>query len=245
MIARVYLPEAAAASGPLDVPPDEARWLRDVLRLRAGALVHVFDGVGGEWEGALDSVARDGVTLRRGAARAAQAEPSVRYTVVMPALKGDAADEVVRDVVMMGAAAIVPVVTDRTEIGRAALERSQRQARWQRVAVASAKQSGRAVVPSIAAPQSFDALLMAGARDSVRLLFVEPAVALPAEGLGEVTRPAAVMLATGPEGGWTEREVRAAADAGWRLVRLGGRVLRAESAPLVAMAACQAVWRDA
>lgn len=245
MIARVYLPEAAAASGPVEVPADEARWLRDVLRLRAGAAVRIFDGQGGEWDAVLASIGRDGATITRGAARTPPPEPRVRYTVVMPALKGDAADEVVRDVVMMGASAIVPVVTARTEIGRAALERGQRQARWQRVAVASAKQSGRAVVPAISAPQPFDTVMAAEPGGAVRLLFVEPAVGRAVRRLTDLTRPDAVMLATGPEGGWTDDEVRAAEAAGWILVRLGGRVLRAESAPLVAMAACQAVWPEA
>lgn len=245
MIARVYLPRTTAGPGPVDVPADEARWLRDVLRLRAGAVVRIFDGQGAEWDAVVATIGRDGVTIARGAPRVPQPEPHVRYTVVVPVLKGDATDEIVRDVVMMGAAAILPVVTARTEIGRAALDRSQRQTRWQRVAVASAKQSGRAVVPQVAVPQTFDAVAGADSGGAVRLLFVEPAVGLPVQPLGDIAAPASAVLATGPEGGWTEDEVRGAASAGWRLVRLGGRVIRAESAPLVAMAACQAVWQDA
>lgn len=244
MIARVYLPDASVSGGRATAPADETRWLRDVLRLRPGAAVRVFDGRGREWDATIAALGRDGATLELGAARTPHGEPRVRYTVVMPALKGDAADTVVRDVVMMGASAILPVVTARTEIGRVALERGRRQARWQRVAIASAKQSGRAVVPVVAEPVAFDIAAAADHRGSARLLFVEPAVGATACSVGDVPAPAAVVLATGPEGGWTGDEVQAAVDAGWRLVRLGGRVLRAETAPLVAMAACQAVWRD-
>jgi 16S rRNA (uracil1498-N3)-methyltransferase len=125
-----------------------------------------------------------------------------------------------------------------------AVRRGHRQARWERVAIASAKQSGRAVVPAIHEPVAFDALLgTEGA--GIRLLMVEPACAAAADALVSVPAPEAAWLATGPEGGWTEREVDDAGRAGWRAVRHGGRVLRADAAPLVALAACQAVWQDA
>lgn len=244
VIARVHVPDASAAVGPIAVSEDEARWLRDVLRVRSGDAVRAFDGRGQEWEAAIAAQGRRGVTLTLGAARTPQPEPLVRYTVVVPALKGDAADDVVRDAVMMGAAAIVPLVSDRTEVTLAALTRGHRQARWQRVAIASAKQCGRAVVPVIEAPIAFDALaaLDVGA---TRLLFVEPGIATSVMSVAAVPRPNAAVLASGPEGGWTDREVATAVAAGWQPVRLGSRVLRANAAPLVAMAACQAVWQDA
>jgi 16S rRNA (uracil1498-N3)-methyltransferase len=124
------------------------------------------------------------------------------------------------------------------------VRRGHRQARWERVAIASAKQSGRAVVPTIHEPVTFDALLAAEG-PGVRLLLVEPAVEVAADPPASVPVPEAAWVATGPEGGWTEREVDDALQAGWRAVRHGRRVLRADAAPLVTLAACQAIWQDA
>ena len=92
------------------------------------------------------------------------------------------------------------------------------------------------------APVAFETLLRE--TTATRLLLVEPACG-EAVAIADVAAPAAVTLAIGPEGGWAPAEVEAARAAGWIAVRLGGRILRAESAPAVAVAACQAVWRDA
>jgi 16S rRNA (uracil1498-N3)-methyltransferase len=244
VIARVYAPAARGAGETLDVPGDEAHWLRDVLRQRSGDRVRVFDGRGREYDAAIASATKARVTIELLAAAEARPEPRITYTVAVPVLKGDATDAVVRDVVMLGAGTIRPFVSVRAEVALTAVRRGHRLSRWERVAIASAKQSGRAVVPAIHEPVAFDALLGTEG-EGLRLLLVEPACAVPAVALASLPAPAAAWVATGPEGGWTEREVDDAVQAGWRTIRHGGRVLRADAAPLVALAACQAVWQDA
>ena len=91
-------------------------------------------------------------------------------TLAQAVLKGDKMDDVVRDAVMMGVAAIQPIVTARSEVTRAALERGHRRERWQRVAVSSAKQCGRAVVPAVLEPVAFSTTVYdhpAAGRDQV------------------------------------------------------------------------------
>jgi 16S rRNA (uracil1498-N3)-methyltransferase len=244
VIARVYAPAAGAAGETIDVPDDEAHWLRDVLRRRPGDRLRVFDGRGGEYAATIVAATKARVAVELLAPADPQPEPRIAYTAAVPVLKGDATDGVVRDVVMLGASAIRPFVSARAEVALTAVRRGHRQARWERVAIASVKQSGRAVVPAIHEAVAFDALLGAVGSE-LRLLLVEPAVAGAAATLADVPAPDAVWVATGPEGGWTEREVEDAVRAGWRPVRHGGRVLRADAAPLVALAACQALWRDA
>ena len=227
----------------LDVPADEAGHLVRVLRLGPGAAVRVFDGRGHEWDATLRATTKQAAVVELGAARDAAPEPRVRYTLAVAVLKGDGTDDVVRDAVMMGVQAIRPFVSARTEVRAAALERAHRRERWERVAVASAKQCGRAVLPVIHDVVDLSALL-AGDRDALRLLLVEPAVAVTAARLRDMAAPQAVSLAIGPEGGWTVEEAERAVAAGWQPLTLGARVLRAEAAPLAALAACQAVWSD-
>ncbi len=237
------MPAAAHEGDRLEVPADEAQHLVRVLRLGPGAAVRVFDGRGHEWDATLREATKQRAAVELGAARAAAPETRIRYTLVVAALKGDGTDEVVRDAVMLGVTAIRPFVSARTEVGVAALTRAHRRERWERIAVASAKQCGRAVVPVIHEVVDVTAALVADDA-AVRLLCAEPAVSAAATTLASVAAPTDVSLAIGPEGGWTSDEVAAATAAGWRVLRLGGRVLRADAAPLVALAACQAVWMD-
>ena len=99
--------------------------------------------------------------VRVDGARDAVAEPRVAVTLAQAALKGDKMDDVVRDAVMMGVAAVQPFVTTRSEVTHAALVRGRRRERWERIAVASAKQCGRATVPAILEPQSFEDVVLA------------------------------------------------------------------------------------
>jgi 16S rRNA (uracil1498-N3)-methyltransferase len=242
VIPRVFAPEACAAGDLLDVPSDEAHWLREVLRIGPGEPVRVFDGRGHEWEAAIATSAKRGVRVSLGTARSAAPETRIAYTLAMPVLKGDAADSVVRDAVMMGVVRILPFLSARSEASRAAVRRGQRRERWQRVAIASAKQCGRATVPMVDEVATFEAIIDAASMGN-RLLFVEPTLGI-GEAVADLVVPSAVLMATGPEGGWTSEEAQLAVNAGWRAARLGERVLRAEAAPLVALAACQAVWKD-
>jgi len=243
VIARVLVPSADREGERIDLPDDEAQHLVRVLRLAAGASVRVFDGRGHEWEATLREATKQRATVELGARRAAAPETRIRYTLAVAVLKGDGTDAVVRDAVMLGVAAVRPFVAARSEIGSAALARAHRRERWERIAVASAKQCGRAVVPEIHDVVDL-ATALATDRSALRLLLVEPAVTAAPGTLGALSAPAAVSLAIGPEGGWTADEVALALDAGWQPLRLGGRVLRAEAAPTVALAACQAVWAD-
>ena len=243
MRARVLARDAELAGQTITLPPDESAHVGRVLRLAAGAAVRVFDGRGREWDATIRSGGASRVTVTLGAAVTPAAESPVQYTLAAAVLKGDATDEMIRDAVMMGAARVRPFVATRSEVRLTTLARAGRASRWARIAVASAKQCGRAVVPPIDAPVAFTELI-AGTETPARLLLVEPGVSGAVAPLRSMARPAAVTLAIGPEGGWTADEIAAARAAGWTAVQLGARTLRAVSMALVALAACQAVWDD-
>ncbi len=243
MIARVLVPAASHEDERLEVPADEAQHLLRVLRLGPGAAVRVFDGRGHEWDATIRQTTKQRVEVELGTGRVSAPETRIRYTLAAAVLKGDGTDQVVRDAVMLGVTAIRPFVSARSEASVAALARGHRRERWERIAVASAKQCGRAVVPAIHEVVDVATAMMADPA-ALRLLLAEPAMAVPATTLSAIPAPTEASLAIGPEGGWTNAEVAAATSAGWRVLRLGGRVLRADAAPAVALAACQAVWMD-
>ena len=123
-------PDAERVGEVIDLPSDEAAHLT-VLRLKTGAAIRVFNGRGREFDGVVDVVSRNHVRVRiDGACEVTAAEPRVSITLAAAVLKGDKMDDVIRDTVMMGATAIQPIVTTRTEVTLAALQRGRRRERW-------------------------------------------------------------------------------------------------------------------
>ena len=115
---------------------------------------------------------------------------------------------------------------------------------WRKIAVSSAKQCGRVVVPALASPVRFDQLLT-DATVPLRIMLVEPAVRSAHESLGVLSNqppPTAVTLAIGPEGGWTKTELEAVCGRGFSFLTLGARTLRAGAAPAAAISVLQFVW---
>jgi 16S rRNA (uracil1498-N3)-methyltransferase len=246
MHSRFYTPALERGDAVAMLPIDEGRHLTRVLRLRVGAPVRVFNGRGLECDGRVAAVERDHVRIAIDGEAAAAPEPATRITLAQSVLKGDGMDGVIRDAVMLGVAAIVPLLSAHVEGDRRSRAAGLRVSRWERVAVASAKQCGRAVVPAIAAPMSLSAALSSIAADR-RLALVEPASGIPAISLAELAGgrpPAAATLFIGPEGGWAEDELRLLAGNEACAITLGRRTLRAESAGVVGLSVLHTLWGE-
>ena len=247
---RFHAPDLSSNAALVQLPEDEAQHLSRVLRLSEGDTVAVFDGKGREALARIDSVASRRVTVRILEARTPAPESAVAITLAQALLKSDKMDRVIRDAVMLGAAAIQPCVTRRTDVPRAALKTGVRRDRWDRTVLASVKQCGRAVVPPVLDTRDFTTLL-APQPGRMLVMFVEPR---GAGGAGEVAvadlsslegqPPRDAMVIIGPEGGWDEREVREADAAGVKLVTFGSRVLRADAAGAAALTVLRYIWRD-
>jgi 16S rRNA (uracil1498-N3)-methyltransferase len=228
------------------LPRDEAEHLTRVLRLGPGDEVRVFDGRGHEFLARVVGAARRDARVQLLSRVDPSAELPVAITLAQAILKGDKFDEVVRDAVMLGVAAIQPIVTKRTETTDAAAIRGARPDRWRRVALASVKQSGRATLPEIRTPLTLDSFLDEPPA-ALRLMLVEPAAAAGAEPFaalrGERT-PADASALVGPEGGWDDAECAAARARGVRLMSLGHRTLRADAVPIAALSVLSFLWDD-
>jgi 16S rRNA (uracil1498-N3)-methyltransferase len=168
-------------------------------------------------------------------------EPSVHVTLGIGLLKGDQMDAVVRDATMLGVAALIPFISDHVSVSSSA-RTAAALTRWTRIALSSAKQCGRAVVPDIAVAEPLPTLLKR-ADAAVRLIGVEPRLGV-AESMSTTLGPRAVraVVLIGPEGGWSPDELTLADRHGFRRVHLGPRTLRAETAPTVMLSALWALW---
>ena len=247
-MARFYAPQAEKTGALIALPADEAAHLTRVLRLKTGTPIRIFNGRGAEFDATVAGIARGRVQVRLDAARDAQAEPRIAVTLAQAALKGDKMDDVVRDAVMMGVAAVQPFVAARSEVNLAAVQRGRRRERWQRIAVSAAKQCGRATVPPVLEPRPFAEVADALARlilPEPALMFVEPSAASGTLTLSDLASapPREATVVIGPEGGWEPLEIERAS-AACRLVTLGARTLRADAMGVVALAALFALWKE-
>jgi 16S rRNA (uracil1498-N3)-methyltransferase len=241
---RFFAPSLDPGDETAALPREEAQHLTRVLRLGVGDTVAVFDGRGHEFLARVASAAGRDVRVQLVSRVEPAAESGVAIALAQAVLKGDKMDEIIRDAVMLGVSAIQPIVTKRTEVTVAALMKGARLDRWRRVALASVKQSRRAVVPEIRMPQTLETLLDEPA-SALRIMLVEPSASADVEPfsvLMQAPAPADVILFVGPEGGWTEPEWSAAAARGVRLMTLGPRTLRADAVPVAAISVLQFIF---
>jgi len=232
-------------AGSASLAADEAHHLIHVLRLRFGDEISVFDGSGREFRARIERVTRDGAHLLLLEEISAAPEPAVRLTLAQAVLKGDHMDDVVRDATMMGASAIEPLLTERTIVRARGLADGKAADRWRRVAIASAKQCRRAVLPIIGGGTELHEWILQDDAER-KLLLVEPAASTEACTIASLPRepPATATLLIGPEGGWSPQEIAAATGAGYVPITLGRRTLRADAVTVIAIGVLQHLWGD-
>jgi 16S rRNA (uracil1498-N3)-methyltransferase len=247
---RFYAPPEAFSSDlkSLTLQAEEARHLRDVLRLRPGDRVHVFDGAGKEFECAIQESRKDTARLQvLSEVLPARSESPLELTLAVALLKSDKFDLVVQKATELGVARVVPVITRQADIRlRDDSDATKRVLRWQRIALEASKQSGRARVPEVTNPVSFAELVrQSNAAGQQRLMFSEREgrSLLDITNTRNATQPQISAL-VGSEGGWADEEISLARDNDWEVVTLGGRTLRAETAAIAVTALLQHLYGD-
>ncbi|GAC1445977.1 MAG: 16S rRNA (uracil(1498)-N(3))-methyltransferase [Pyrinomonadaceae bacterium] len=234
---------------------DEARHLRDVLRLRTGDEAFVFDGEGREFACRVEDFKRNDSTIKLAIVKAVEPlrlESTLDLTLAIALLKGEKFDLVVQKATELGVTRIVPIISQRADVrlrdAKATLRHIER---LRRIAIEAAKQSGRARVPKISMPVELLELFETAARDIesiLRVMFSERNGRgfIETFGAADVEKPNAknVIALVGAEGGWETMEILQAQNAKWHIVTLGGRTLRAETAAIVAVTLLQHRFGD-
>jgi 16S rRNA (uracil1498-N3)-methyltransferase len=239
-VRRLFLPRARLGSAPVTLEASEAHYLTAVLRLAAGAVVEVFDGEGGAHEARLVG-GPAGVALELGPRHDAPA-PAARVHLAFALARGERCDLAVQKATEVGVARLTPFQAARSVVRLEAERALERARRWQRIAAEAARQCGRADVPVVDPPVTLGAALASAPPGFRTLLFYEAGGEPVTEA---VDRGAAGhLLVIGPEGGFTAEEVEVALAAGAHLASLGPRILRFETAAIVAAALVQHLAGD-
>jgi 16S rRNA (uracil1498-N3)-methyltransferase len=240
---RIHLPPERIDGARGMLGPEARRYLADVLRLAPGARLEVFDGKGGRYSA---EIVPGFEWVALGPREAAPAS-SVELALLVALAKGEKMDLVVQKATELGVARVLPFEAERSVVRLEPEKGEERAGRWRRIAAEAARQCGRADVPEVAPPASLGRALAALAPGTRIFVFHPPdPYAPPAPSPAGARTPAAASFAAvvGPEGGLTAAEVGACEAAGAERAGLGPRVLRAETAAIVAVALLQARHGD-
>jgi 16S rRNA (uracil1498-N3)-methyltransferase len=227
----------------LPLPRDAAQHALRVLRLKTGDLVTLFNGDGRQYPSRLVAADPRAARIHVEAAEAPAHESPLRITLIQSLARGEKMDWVIQKATELGATGILPVTSERSEVRLDGARSERRLDHWRAIAIAACEQCGRNVLPEISAPNSLEACLAAHPQAGAEARWMlHPGGTARLRNIGSAA--ADVMLAVGPEGGFSDNDLAALRQAGFDALALGPRILRTETAGLAAMAALQAVQGD-
>lgn len=240
---RLFVPSSCIAGSHAHLTGSEVRHLR-ALRLPVGTRITVFDDEGHEHDAVVRRIGSRAADLEIHSSAAIPSLQGPPITLIAGVLKGQRMDALIEKTTELGVSRIVPTLTEFT-VARPAGPDTARAQRWRRIAVSAATQSGRSEVPVVDVPMPFSDALRTTPAGALGVLLWEdePQVTLAAIH-GKCPHPSAIVLAVGPEGGFTASEVAAARSSIFQVSGLGPRTLRAETAAIAGVALCQALWGD-
>jgi 16S rRNA (uracil1498-N3)-methyltransferase len=237
---RFFLPASRIRDSHAVISESEFHHLRHVLRLQVGEDILLCDDHGTEYRATIVTLSPANAEVR--ITRLTPPPSRFCLTLVQGLLKGQRMDLVVEKATELGVRQIVPLVSQFTVAQLRADRQKDRLSRWQRIAQSAAKQSG-ARVPHVTAPQSLEEFLRSPQGDGEKILFYEKTLGGTLKHFAEA-HPilSALSIFVGAEGGFAEREVEQARQAGCHVLSLGPHLLRAETASIAAISLCQFLW---
>jgi 16S rRNA (uracil1498-N3)-methyltransferase len=219
-VRSVYLPELSVQGDRLQIGGDEHRHLA-VARAGVNETIEIFDGKGNVWNVAVDAIGKHETSVRIIESRTIPRDP-VEVIVALALIRIAAFELALEKVVEVGVSRIVPFTAERSNVAA-----GNRHERWLRILVEAAKQSKHYYIPTLDAPVDFEQTLSISAAS--KIMFAER----NGGSLKSALAGSPVLYLVGPEGGWTDREIRSARDSGFHTVSLGVSILKAETAAIV------------
>ncbi len=234
---RFFVADEAVRENKITISGDDSRHIARALRMAVGDGLVVSDMSGNEYICRLSRIRDEESECEILESRLGKSEPPLDITLLMAYPKGDKLETVIQKAVELGVSLIVPFESSRC-VKRPKADKAERQnARYSRIAEEAAKQCGRARLPRVAEPCGFSAAVKQAAEADLALFCYEAEDGLTIKGaLERCKNVKSVSVLVGCEGGFSPSEAEAARDAGLISVGLGPRILRCETAPVVALA---------
>lgn len=235
-MARFYVPEGSIEDTRVSISGKEAHHIMDVMRLKKFDKVVIFDGTGREYDGVIKDTARKSLSIEITGQRPAAHTGGLEITLIQSVPKKDKMDYIVEKATELGVADVIPVITARTIVDWDRAKRAAAAERWRKIAKEASKQCGRPDIPHIADIADFTDFLKDAAKYDLALMATLERGTVDIKDALKSSRPRKAAVAIGPEGDFTPVEVKDAQNIGFRLVSLGARVLKSDTAALAALA---------
>lgn len=236
-LSRFYI-EQPLKLGQQHMPEAVAHYMNKVLRLPIGAQVQLFDGSGFEFIGTIVNASKKQLSVLLEQRITGLACSPLEIHLGQGLSRGERMDWVVQKATELGVSSITPLWSEHCEVRLDSERAEKRRQHWQQIAISACEQCGRTKVPQILPPTPL-AHWQQQIKSELKLVLHPDAVAL-----GSHAKPSSLALLIGPEGGLSEDEVTAAQQHGFVAASFGPRVLRTETAPVVALSAAQLLWGD-
>ena len=239
-LTRSHVDMELRAGAEVVLPEDVAAHLLRVLRLQVGDACVLFNGDGHDYDARITVIGKREARAELAAARRIDNESPLRIALLQGIARGEKMDWILQKATELGVTRILPVTSERSEVKLDAQRADKRLAHWRGIVVAACEQSGRAVLPEVAPPQSL--AQAAGLREG-RGFILDPFANASLSSIRNASL-CECTIAIGPEGGWSPRDREQLVAAGYEGLKLGPRVLRTETAGIAAIAALQAACGD-
>ena len=241
-LTRVHVDSPLAAGSEVVLPDSAAAHLSRVLRLTVGDECVLFNGDGNDYAAHITAIGKREMRVAVAASREVDNESPLAITLLQGVARGEKMDLILQKATELGVTAIAPLWSQRSEVRLDEARTEKRLAHWRGVVTSACEQCGRARVPKVAAPVSLAAAMGALPGGGLRLILdPEGELALGTLTIGD---GASVVLAVGPEGGWSPADREQLRAAGFQGLKLGPRILRTETAGLAAISALQSRLGD-
>jgi 16S rRNA (uracil1498-N3)-methyltransferase len=239
-IPRIFTPQSLTTGAAIQLEESASRHLSQVLRMQEGRPLIVFNGEGGEFSASIQQINKKNVSIVLGEFTQENRESPLQLELAIGISRGERMDWVLQKATELGVTRIIPLLTERTEVKLDQDRQEKKLQHWQQIIISACEQSQRNLLPELTRPQSITDYLNYTKSEFKFVLHHRDSKSLPTTD----KTPQTVSLLIGPEGGLSETEIDLSINKGFKPLTLGPRVLRTETAPLVAMSVVQYLWGD-
>jgi len=237
---RLYLDSPLSEQQTITLSGERVNYIANVLRLKVGAQISIFNGQGGEYLATVSTISKRNATLDIGQFIANESESPISITLAQGISRGERMDFTLQKATELGVNHIIPIFSQRCSVSLKGERLEKRMQHWQGVIQSACEQSGRNTLPLLGMAQTIDTFI--NDNQCPNRVLLDPT---STKGLRSISSaPSAITILIGPEGGFSEQEREQAYAKGFQGIQLGSRVLRTETAAIAAISAIQTLWGD-
>lgn len=239
-IPRLYINQSVQSDTQIDLPQDKTHYISNVLRLRVGDPVKLFNDSDQEFNAKLLSMTKKSAVLEVETCSQINRESPLNITLGLGVSRGQHMDFSIQKAVELGVYQIVPILSEFSNVRLQESRKENKLLHWRNIIISATEQCGRTRLAKLADPLSYNDYLDKG--DLLTRLILHPGDNGSLHNITTIDNSLTLLI--GPEGGFSDGEVTKAKDAGYKVVSLGPRILRAETAVVTAISVCQQQWGD-